>query len=186
MEFFPELEVGWLNGWLLLAFEFFIQGFLLLIFPKDVVRRLFDRSGWNVRQRVFLILGKVFSLACLVLIALTPLKIGSSVFIGGLITYAIGLTGLVVAMWNFKDTPTDEPVTKGVYSFSRHPQIVSLFIIFLGICLAIGSWIALLMLVLSRVFQHFSILAEEEVCLKQYGDPYRQFLKRIPRYLWVK
>ena len=182
MVFFPELELGWLNGWMLLAFEFFIQGSLLLVFPKEVVRRLFDRSGWSVKQRAFLILGKVFSLACLILIILTPLKIGSSVFVIGLVLYTVGLASLAVAMWNFKDTPLDEPVTKGLYTISRHPQIVALFVIFCGICLAIGSWIALLMLILSKVFQHFSILAEEEVCLKRYGDPYRQFMQRVPRY----
>ena len=75
MELFPTLEIGWLNGWILLAIEFLIQGFLLLIFPKDVVARLFDRSGWSVKQRVYLITGKVFSLITLVLIILTPLKI---------------------------------------------------------------------------------------------------------------
>ncbi len=75
MELFPALNIGWLNGWILLGFEFLIQGGLLLVFPKPVVRRLFDRSGWSVRQRAFTILGKAFSLACLVLIILTPLKI---------------------------------------------------------------------------------------------------------------
>ena len=34
MELIPVLEFGWLNGWILLAFEFLIQGFLLLIFLK--------------------------------------------------------------------------------------------------------------------------------------------------------
>ena len=56
MKLIPALEIGWLNGWILLAFEFLIQGFLLLIFPKDVVSRLFDRSGWSMKQRVFTIM----------------------------------------------------------------------------------------------------------------------------------
>jgi len=182
MELIPTLRIGWLNGWVLLAVEFLIQGFLLLIFPRNVVSRLFDRSGWSVKQRVFTILGKVFSLACLILIVLTPLKINSSVFIAGLILYALGLTGLVVAMLNFKDTPLDQPVTKGVYKLSRHPQIVSLFVLFLGICVAIGSWLALLSLIISKLFQHFGILAEEEVCLQRYGESYRAFMERVPRY----
>jgi len=182
MELIPTLRIGWLNGWVLLAVEFLIQGFLLLIFPRNVVSRLFDRSGWSVKQRVFTILGKVFSLACLILIVLTPLKINSSVFIAGLILCALGLTGLVVAMLNFKDTPLDQPVTKGVYKLSRHPQIVSLFVLFLGICVAIGSWLALLSLIISKLFQHFGILAEEEVCLQRYGESYRAFMERVPRY----
>jgi protein-S-isoprenylcysteine O-methyltransferase Ste14 len=169
MELFPRLQFGWLNGWILLAFEFLIQGSLLLIFPKDVVSRLFDRSGWSVKQRGFLLAGKAFSLVCLVLIVLTPLKIGSRTFIIGLILYAAGLTSLVVAMLNFKDTPPNQPVTKGLYRISRHPQIVALFILIAGICVAIGSWTALFMLVISRQLQHYSILAEEEVCLMRYG-----------------
>jgi len=183
LELYPALEVGWLNGWILLAFEFLIQGSLLLVFPQDVRARLFDRSGWSVKQRAFLIAGKVFSLTCLVLIFLTPLKTGSGVFITGLILYATSLLGLVTAMLNFKDTPLDQPVTKGVYRISRHPQIVALFLIFSGICVAIGSWVSLFTLILSRVLQHFSILAEEEVCLQRYGEPYRKYMGQIPRYL---
>jgi protein-S-isoprenylcysteine O-methyltransferase Ste14 len=182
MELIPTLEIGWLNGWILLAFEFLIQGSLLLTFPKDVASRLFDRSGWSVKQRVFTIVGKVFSLACLILIVLTPLKINSSAFIVGLILYAIGLAGLVAAMLNYKDTPLSQPVTKGVYKLSRHPQIVALFVLILGICIAIGSWVALFMLMMSKLLQHFGILAEEEACSRQYGESYRAFMKRVPRY----
>jgi hypothetical protein len=45
MELMPALKLGWLNGWILLAFEFLIEGLLLVVFPRDVVARLFDRSG---------------------------------------------------------------------------------------------------------------------------------------------
>ena len=182
MQLFPPLELGWLNGWILLALEFLIQGFLLLVFPKDVVSRLFDRSGWSVKQRIYLIIGKVFSLITLALIILTPLKIQSWFFIPGLVLYAIGVVGLVLAMFNFKDTPLNQPVTQGVYKISRHPQIVAQFTFLLGICLAIGSWVAVIMLLMSRILQHFSILAEEEVCIKKYGDPYRNFMESVPRY----
>jgi len=182
MELIPTLEIGLLNGWILLAFDFLIQGVLLLVFPKDVVSRLFNRSGWSKKQRVFTIIGKVFSLACLILIVLTPLKINLNAFIVGIILYATGLAGLVVAMLNFKDTPLDQPVMKGVYKISRHPQIAALSVIFLGICLAIGSWMALFTLVMSRLLQHFGILAEEEVCLRRYGESYRAYMERVPRY----
>lgn len=182
MELFPQLNLGWLNGWILLAFEFLIQGSLLMIFPKAVVSRLFDRSGWTQKQRFFIVIGKVFSLICLVLIVLTPLKMSSWLFPFGLALYILGLVGLVVSMFNFINTPSDQPVTQGLYRISRHPQIVSLFFIFLGISFAVGSWIVLIMLIISKLFQHFSILAEEEVCLQAYGDSYRNFMEEVPRY----
>jgi protein-S-isoprenylcysteine O-methyltransferase Ste14 len=104
------------------------------------------------------------------------------VFLVGIIVYATGLAGLAAAMLSFRNTPPDQPVTKGVYRISRHPQIVALFAIFFGMCLAIGSWIALFVLTLSRLFQHFGILAEEEVCVKRYGESYRAYMERVPRY----
>ena len=76
MEFCPALGIGWLNGWIPLAGMCFAEGLLLLLSPKDVVTKLFDRSGWDKKQKAFLLIGKLFSLACLVLLVLTPLKPG--------------------------------------------------------------------------------------------------------------
>jgi len=159
-----------------------VEGLLLKTFPKDVIARLFDRSGWDKRQVVFTVMGKLFSLGCLVLIIFAPLQIGSSAFIFGMILYALGLVGLIIAIFDFKNTPLGEPVTRGLYRVSRHPQILMLFVLFLGICIAIGSWLVLVMLIISKLFQHFGILAEEEACLEQYGDSYRTYMKRVPRY----
>jgi protein-S-isoprenylcysteine O-methyltransferase Ste14 len=183
MELIPELEFGWLNGWIPLGLLVFVEGFLLLIFSKKVVTRLFDRSTWSRKQAIFTGIGKLFSLTCIVLIIFTSLKLGTGVFIAGVVIYALGLIGLVVAIVNFRRTPIDRPVTEGLYKVSRHPQIVMLFVAFLGMCLAIGSWSALLALLLSRLLQHLGILAEEEACLAQYGESYWEYMKRVPRYL---
>lgn len=182
MELIPTLKFGWLNGWILLCLLCLIEGFLLIVFPKDVVTRLFDRSGWDKKQRMFTVIGKLFSLACLILIILTPLKIGSSVLVVGTILYILGLVGLIIAILNFRNTPLGQPVTEGLYRLSRHPQILMLFVLFIGICVAIGSWVALLMLMISKLVQHLGILAEEEACLERYGDSYRAYMKRVPRY----
>lgn len=34
----------------------------------------------------------------------------------------------------------------------------------------------------TKVLGHYGILAEEEVCLQQYGDDYRAYMQRVPRY----
>ena len=182
MEAVPALEIGWLNGWIPLGLLVLVEGLPLTVFPKDVTARFFDRSGWSRKQAVFTVIGKLFSLACLVLIIFTPLKSGSAVFIVGAALYVLGLVGLVGAIFDFRNTPLGQPVTRGLYRVSRHPQIVMLFVSFLGMCLAIGSWLALLTLVMSRVLQHYGILAEEEVCLAQYGESYRAYMRRVPRY----
>ncbi len=182
MELFPELKISWFNGWLAIVLLGLTEGILFLAFPKEVVRRLFDRSGWSPPQKVFTIAGKLCALVCLVLITLTPLKIGYPVFVIGLILITLGLIGLVKALFEFKNTPLDEPVTLGLYRISRHPQIVMSSLVILGACVAIGSWLAVAFWAAARVLEHLGILAEEEVCLKQYGEPYGTYLKRIPRY----
>lgn len=182
MEWFPELKIGWLNGWLVIILLALTEGILFLAFPKKVVARLFDRSGWSQQQRGFTIAGKLCALACLVLLTLTPLKIGQPVFMIGLQVIALGLIGLIKALFDFKNTPLEEPVTRGFYRISRHPQVIMSALVILGACIAIGSWVAVTLWFIARLLEHYGILAEEEVCLKQYGEPYRLYLERVSRY----
>jgi protein-S-isoprenylcysteine O-methyltransferase Ste14 len=183
MELMPELKIGWLNGWLVIVLLGLTDAILFLVFPKKVLGRLFDRSGWSQQQRAFTITGKLCALIYLILIALAPLKMGSLVFIIGSLLIVLSLIGLVRALFDFKNTPLNEPVTRGLYRISRHPQIVMSSLVLLGACIAIGSWLALALLIVSKLMEHLGIVAEEEICLKQYGDAYRTYLERVPRYL---
>lgn len=182
MELFPSLELGWGNGWIFLALLSLTEGVCFLIFPKAVVKRLFDRSGWSQKQVIFTVIGKVCALACLFLLIFTPLKLGHAVFAVGVVVGALGLLGVVVALVNYRNTPFDQPVTQGLYRISRHPQIVMASAVLLGGGIAVGSWAVLAALAVARILNHFGTLAEEEVCLKQYGEPYRAYLQRVPRY----
>jgi protein-S-isoprenylcysteine O-methyltransferase Ste14 len=155
---------------------------LLWAFPKDVVARLYDKSGRTRRQKIVIYIGSLLAFIYFALIIFTPLKIGSNVFIPGIILFALGLAGFVIALFNFKNAPLDRPVTRGLYRISRHPQQLMFFISFLGICIAIGSWPALFIKIISSLFLHSRILAEEKACLERYGDSYRDYMKRVPRY----
>jgi len=188
MELFPALELGWLNGWILLVVLYGIFGILLLAFPKAVVTRLYeyDRFRWSKKQRAYYVIGKLLILVNLILTILTPLRVGSTVFVLGTILFAIGLTGFTIALLNFKNTPLNQPVTKGLYGVSRHPQVLTLSVAGVGTCLAIGSWIALLLIITASLFGRSRILAEERALLEQYGDSYRDYMERVPRYLLIK
>jgi len=182
MELWPELRFGLLNGWIALALLVLTDGLCFLVFPRDVVRRLFDRSGWSRKQVTFTVASKVCALVCLILLIATPLKIGTPAFVVGSAVSLLGCLGLATSLVNFRNTPSDQPVEQGVYRISRHPQLVMSSVVLLGGTIAIGSWAALLALVAARIGGHFGILGEEEVCLKQYGDSYRTYLQRVPRY----
>ncbi len=182
MELFPALRLSWLNGWLFVAALSLTDAITFRLFPKAVVERLFDRSGWSRKQVVFTFVGKLVALLSLILLALTPLKLDHPVLVIGACISALGLAGLVLALISFKNTPGDQPVTSGLYRISRHPQIVMSFMVLAGACLAVGSWTALAIQIASHFFTHLGIIGEEDVCTKRYGDAYRAYLKRVPRY----
>ena len=182
MELIPELKIGWLNGWLLIALFYMTYSILLKIFPKDVVARLYDKSGRSKRHKILILVGSILAFAYFALIIFTPLKTGSVVFIPGLIIFVFGLAGFVIALFNFKNAPLDRPATDGLYRISRHPQQLMFFIAFIGIVIAVGSWIALLVQLLSLIFLHTRIVAEEKGCLAHYGELYQNYMKNVPRY----
>ena len=185
MGLIPALRLGWFNGWTLVCFLYLMFGAFLTTIPKDVRARLFyyDRSHWSKKQRVFYVMGRVSVLVYLVLAIFTPLRTDISVFVPGIILFALGLIGFIIALSNFKNMRPNQPATEGFYRISRHPQILMLFISSLGISIAMGSWLALFIVVISKIFGHSRTLAEEEACIEQYGDAYRNYMKRVPRYL---
>ncbi|MBU0528741.1 hypothetical protein KKF86_03170 [bacterium] len=188
MELIPTIKIGWLNGWILLFLFYLIFGIFLTTFPKDIRAKLFyyDRTRWSDKLRIFYVIGKLSVLVYIVLIILTPLKFGTNLFIIGIIIFILGQTGFIIALSNFKDMLPDQPAIKGLYRISRHPQVMMLFVLGVGICIAIGSWLALFILIIFKYFGHFRTIAEEETCLEQCGDMYRTYMQRVPRYFLIK
>lgn len=182
MQLLPVLKIGLFNGWLLAAIFYLAFGILLLIFPKPVVARLYDRSGQPERSTLRRVLGVLLFLAWLTLAILSPLKAGSLVLVLGLAVYGLGLIGFVVALLNYRSAPLDQPVTAGLYRISRHPQQFTLSVAFLGISIAMGSWPAFALMMIGVIGAHLKVRAEEKACLQKYGEAYRRYMGRVPRY----
>lgn len=74
-------------------------------------------------------------------------------------------------------------ITQGIYRFSRNPIYVVNAWILVSIGLLSGVWILFVTLIIYLVSTHFAILAEERYCRERYGNAYREYLKRTPRYI---
>jgi len=183
MGLFPDPAPGFFNGWLLAAIFYLVFGFLLMLFPRAVVARLYDRSGQRARRPVRRVLGLLLFLSWLVLSIVTPLTHGGAVLVLGLALYSLGLMGFVVALLNYKRAPADQPAESGLYRISRHPQQSTICMTFLGISIAMGSWPAFALIGIGIIGAHGKVLAEEEACLRAYGESYRKYMERVPRYL---
>ncbi|MFW9906062.1 MAG: methyltransferase family protein [Candidatus Thorarchaeota archaeon] len=182
MDFFPDLELSVFGGWLFILCIAILQPSILLIMPKKVRSRLLDRSNFTRDQKILTGISKFIVLMFQIILIFSPLKIGLLEFYFGLFLILLGIIGEVIAVINFKKTPLNEPVTRGIYKYSRNPQETMLSIAFFGACFAVGSWFLFFLFGFSRIFNHFHILAQEQACLNEYGEDYKKYMKEVPRY----
>ena len=98
MELFPNLEIGLFNGWILIVLFFGAYGIILIFFPQNAIARLYDRSGQRKHHLIRRLFVVILVLLWLILVSLTPLKIGDVVFVIGISIYSLGLIGFMVAL----------------------------------------------------------------------------------------
>ncbi len=185
MDWLPHLQLVWAGGWVVVLFASIIQWGMLLSMPRGVFTRLFDRRDWDRKRMALFRLGKLMALVCIILVFFSPIQTGSPRLMPGVVLYGLGLAGLVKSLLDYRDSPMDQPATRGLYKFSRHPQVMATTVIFLGICLMVASLPAIILLLLARVLEHNGILEEERLCLHYYGEVYHGYMQRVPRYFWL-
>ena len=71
-------------------------------------------------------------------------------------------------------------VTIGIFQYIRHPHYTSLLIIGFGLALFFCSSAALLIAVIAIPIMVWSIIDEEKLLKKQYGEEYIEYMKKVP------
>ncbi len=184
MDYLPELQVGLLNGWIPLIIYFIGLILSVSLYTKEARVWLFnnpkrEKMGLFLFIRLF---GQLAMMAYILLMIFTPLKTGGPVFLIGAIIFLIGFAFEMSALYYFRKMPVGQPVVEGPYRVSRNPQWLGLFLVLLGSAIAAGIWIYVGIVVMVGIIYHMQILDEETVCIKKYGESYRKYMKRIPRY----
>ena len=88
--------------------------------------------------------------------------------------------GTAVEPWH----PTTAVVRRGVYGFSRNPIYLAFCLATLGVGLWLDSgWIALSTLAVGALLQWFVIRREEAYLAARFGDRYRDYCRRVRRWL---
>ncbi len=187
MSFVPEFELGLWNGWI------FVLSFLLLYIALNVLARLRGQKGpnrpstppHNEKEKKLNVIAVLIELVSAIYSFFLPLKLGTAWLYIGLLVYLFGMIFTIVAGTNLGSTPTDRPATKGLYRISRNPIYLGNFLIFIGIGIASASWLFLLLIALFITLQHILIGAEERWCLEKYGDAYREYMNRTPKWIGI-
>jgi protein-S-isoprenylcysteine O-methyltransferase Ste14 len=190
MSFTPLLEIGLWNTWIfMVAWVFFhMIPFTWPIFRYDI--KAMTRKGgasppYNKNERIINNLGTIVWFILLGYSVFLPLPLGTPLLYTGIALFITGVAIVEIAMIPFVKTAIDKPVTTGLYRYSRHPVYIGVFIQYIGIGLASASGLFLLLIIASIILSILVVPAEERFCLEKYGDTYRKYMERTPRWIGV-
>lgn len=141
-----------------------------------------------------LLLGLILLLQLLGIFVL-PLPIPSglvrNLFVIG---HGMFIAGVVVCVWarqamgdswahgaDYQVRPGQALITTGPFRFIRHPIYAGLLLIFLGLELALTSWLAILIVPLTILVLH-QARAEEQLLLAAFGEQYCSYQKHTGRF----
>lgn len=74
-------------------------------------------------------------------------------------------------------------VTRGPYRFTRNPQYIGDSLNILGFIIFTNSWMAGVLGILGVLLNIMAPLAEEPWLAERFGDSYREYMRRVPRWL---
>ena len=184
MYLIPEFEIGVWNAWILmiwLVIAFFLVP--LNIIPKGREEGSDFTDEFNKTQKYAIRSMHIIYLLSIIYSIFVPLKLGTVWLYAGLTVYLVGLISYAMVWVGFATTPPDKPITSGIYRYSRNPMQLSQVLIFIGVGIATASWVFLLLSVAYIIMPLLWVGAEERHCLKCYGDFYREYMNKTPRWL---
>lgn len=134
-------------------------------------------------QKIYYILHQVCQLLLLVVPIFYQIAFDDIFHILGIVFYIGGLLMVRLAILSFTETNQPRLFREGIYRISRHPMYVGYYLLYLGIGLWMHSIIYLIILFVFAGATHQIILAEEKWCIKEFGDSYLNYMKRVHRYI---
>ncbi|MBN1176600.1 MAG: isoprenylcysteine carboxylmethyltransferase family protein [Dehalococcoidales bacterium] len=186
MSWIPAFDIGLWNAWWFMC-VYPLQWLVVLVVPKHIAERTSHAPEIirNRRDRIMSFLTQGFWIGATLYSIFLPLHTGMAWFYVGLGVFIIGLVILVSASLSVARTKTNEPFHTGIYRFSRHPMYLSMIVVYTGVSIAAASWLFLLITIITFFLQRFQMIKEEQYCLKQYGDSYREYMDRTPRWIGI-
>ena len=184
MSLIPAFEIGVWNAWILI-----IPMVITFFFDMRVTAaRESGQSGdFQLTTKEKRIINAVFLplVISLVYAVFLPLQLGTAWLYSGLLIFSFGVVFTIVAVLNFATSPRDKVITKGLYGVSRNPMYIGLLIMQIGLGITCSSWLYLLLTLVLMILLNANLSAEERYCLYKYGDAYREYTNKTPRWIGI-
>lgn len=151
-----------------------VKKFFLEYKPPKKLRILFI-----IHYSPLLLMIMIGPLTAIYGIWMLPIDLRLSIVIGGII-FLIGT--YVFFKWEFywEKKYQGQLLTGGIFKHIRHPHYTSLIIIGFGLAFFFYSLAALLIAIIAIPIMIWSIIDEEKLLIKQYGNEYKRFMKKTP------
>lgn len=173
-----------MNGGLLLIPFFLVRFGLLVLRDKEAVRRAAYFAPLKGKEKIAYWVYQAANLGIFAgLFFLHIPIIMDGVFYLGTGCYFAGLMLCAVAVIHFADPSRDGLHTNGIYKFSRNPMYISYFVCFTGMALLTRSVLLFLFVLVFQISAHWIILSEERWCLETFGTEYKEYMRKVRRYL---
>ena len=183
MTLISVFEIGLWNAWILMLCHLLLY-VPLMLFAKEQTKEMESPHEGNERW-LYPVITILWILAIIYSI-FVPLRLGTIWFYAGLPIYILGLIGQSAVCVSVCTTRvTEKPLTEVIYRFSRHPYYVTQPIMFIGIGLASASWLLLLFAVVYSCLHFTMASAEEKRCIEKYGESYREYMRKTPRWIGI-
>ena len=181
MSITPTFELGLWNAWVFMVPSLLVMLLWLLVMTKK------RAPGADMRMSKsklsFCLVSKFIYFAAVIYSVFMPLKLGAVWFYVGLPITLTGLVGSLMVVVNWASTQAGEPVTRGIYRWSRHPGYVTEVLLLSGVSIISASWVFLLFPIMVGVGAVYFIEMEEAQCIGHYGNAYREYMDRTPRWI---
>jgi len=76
-------------------------------------------------------------------------------------------------------------VDQGLYTITRHPQYLGYIFLAWGFAALSQHGVAVVLAALGTTLFYVQAVREERYCLAQFGEPYGQYLRRVPRFNFI-
>lgn len=187
MSLMPALRIGLWNAWILMV-PLVAAAFLPLYIDSAKTGKRCEgeppASELSRSTRIAHVLTHMIIMPFTFIYSIfLPLKLGTLWLIAGVLVYLVALVMVLMSSISFSTAPLGEPISKGVYAISRHPGYFGFFLGYVGIGVACASWVFLLCALVWIVSWHFGVIDEERILLERYGDAYREYMNRTPRWI---
>jgi protein-S-isoprenylcysteine O-methyltransferase Ste14 len=114
----------------------------------------------------------------------TATAIGWTLFVGGFVMVLVNIVHLGVLRSHGQRA---RPLKRsGFYGLTRNPQIVCFLAAMLGYLVLWPTWRSAGILALAAALSHMMVLTEEEHLENIFGDEYRSYRDRVPRYVALR